>query len=104
LEYYRLLQSDLKMEQKIVLGFALDRMRQRTWEMMRTGWSQGMGVDFAGSLLGYSVVETPLVDCSGGDEWEDHLAGKVGEDGGLSPGPLLVSLGGRVDGKKVFFK
>jgi len=104
LEYYRLLQSDLKMEQKIVLGFAFDRMRQRTWEMMRTGWSQGMGVGFAGTLLGYPVVETPVVGRSGGDEREDHLAGKTGEDGAPSPGALLISLGGRIDGTKVFFK
>jgi len=83
LEYYRLLQSDLKMEQKIVLGFAFDRMRQRTWD---------------------PVVETPVVGRSGGDEREDHLAGKTGEDGAPSPGALLISLGGRIDGTKVFFK
>ena len=104
LDYYRLLHSDLRMEHKIVLGFALDRMRQRTWELMRTGWSQGMGIGFAGSLLGYPIIETPVVESSGRDEWEDHLAGKVGEGTAPSPVALLVSLGGRMDGKKVFFK
>jgi hypothetical protein len=111
LAYYRLLHDlQLKMEQKIVLGFALDRMRTRTWEIMRTAWSQGVGVGFASALLGYPEGTVhPISSPRGEDEWEEHFSNKKdvgGQEKRVPPSPvgLVDSLGGRIDGVKVVFK
>jgi hypothetical protein len=101
LTYYRILRSDLKPDQKVGIGFALPKMRERTWGMMRSGWAMGMKVDFAGDLLGYEVVPSADV-CEVEDEWDDHL--KNGSTGRSRPDDLIKSLGGRIDGSKVLFK
>jgi hypothetical protein len=101
LTYYRILRSDLKPDQKVVIGYALPKMRERTWGMMRSGWAMGMTVDFAGDLLGYEVVPSADV-CEVEDEWDDHL--KNGSTGRSRPDDLIKSLGGRIDGSKVLFK
>lgn len=101
LTYYRISRSDLKPDQKVVIGYALPKMRERTWGMMRSGWAMGMTVDFAGDLLGYEVVPSADV-CEVEDEWDDHL--KNGSTGRSRPDDLIKSLGGRIDGSKVLFK
>jgi hypothetical protein len=101
LTYYRILRSDLKPDQKVVIGFALPKMRERTWGMMRSGWAMGMKVDFAGSLLGYEIAlsaDASKVE----DEWDDHL--KNGSTGRPRADDLITSLGGRLDSNKVLFR
>jgi hypothetical protein len=101
LAYYRILRSDLKADQKVGIGFALPKMRERTWGMMRSGWAMGMKVDFAGSLLGYEIAlsaDASKVE----DEWDDHL--KNGSTGRPRADDLITSLGGRIDGNKVLFR
>jgi hypothetical protein len=101
LAYYRILRSDLKADQKVGIGFALPKMRERTWGMMRSGWAMGMKVDFAGDLLGYEVVPSADV-CEVEDEWDDHL--KNGSTGRPRADGPIRSLGGRIDGNKVLFR
>ena len=101
LVYYRILRSDLTFDQKMIIGYALPRMRERTWGMMRSGWAMGMKVDFAASLLGYQTA--PPTDITDGeDEWDDHL--KRGSKSLPRPDELILSLGGKMDGSKVLFR
>lgn len=101
LSYYRILRSDLTADQKMVIGFALPKMRERTWGMMRSGWSMGMKLEFAGSLLGYETIP-PQQSTGDGDEWDDHL--KNGSKESPRPDALIQSLGGRIETGKALFK